>query len=745
VQILESQAKNSLLRPKYIERRDLLRWPERLAQQDFYPVAYRWMLLSRRLEQRLAELFQKGRVKGTVTISIGNEATTVGMAMPYRPGQDVISLLHRDFASHLLLGATPYQLMCQYMANAESPTHGFEGNVHHGSAATRRFPMISHLGKMLSLVVGGTWAARRQGEAVFGLAVIGDGGTSTGEFHESLNLASVHRVPVLFLIENNHYAFSTPTSAQYHCQRLSDRAAGYGISGRTVDGTDPWAVYSAVCDALDAMAAERAPAVLECMSLRLGGHAVYDKALYVPAQVMDQWRHADPLVHTRRRLEEFCGLSPATIAAMEASVEETVRQATERALRVPRPTPPRQWPVYADTTPRPVGESAHARSMVAPFGQEESEEWELGDEQSDLDDTDSALGLRPIIPCGRRTRDRRDLRAAPFQARGVKNGDAVRLALDHILAGDPTAFVAGMDIGVYGSAFKTCKGLIDRYGAERVIDMPMCESALVGFVLGASQTGARPVFEFQFADFSTEAVTQLGLNAGTWHFRTGRGAPILFRLPCGGGLTMGAFHSGEFEGLWSRFPGLKLLYPATPQETFEALVAGFHDPNPCLVLEHKLLYWSRPGDIDFDGDLAAVWRPRRYNEGSELTLVALGAMVHESLAAAADFDGSVEVWNPMVLQPLDLGPICESVEKTGRLLVVQEAGETQGLGDRLISLITQQCFAALKCSPRLIAAPDVPVPFAPELESCCRPSLDRIAAEIGDMVDESRLMIRRAA
>src|SRR5271166_1893115 len=196
------------------------------------------MFHSRCLEDRLLELFQKGYVKGTVTSSAGNEATAIGMSLPFRPGRDVLSLLHRDFVAHLVQGANPYRLVCQYMANADSPTHGREGNCHHGDTAMRRFPMISHLGKMLSVVVGGTWAARRNGEQAFGLAVIGDGGTSTGEFHESLNIASVHKVPVLFLIENNHYAFSTPTNVQYKCRRLSDRAAGYGIKGRSINGLD---------------------------------------------------------------------------------------------------------------------------------------------------------------------------------------------------------------------------------------------------------------------------------------------------------------------------------------------------------------------------------------------------------------------------------------------------------------------------------------------------------------------------
>ena len=319
----------------------------------------------------------------------------------------------------------------------------------------------------------------------------------------------------------------------------------------------------------------------------------------------------------------------------------------------------------------------------------------------------------------------------------MKNGEAVGRALDYLLEHNPKAVLLGLDVGAYGSAFKTCKGLIERHGPQRVIDMPVCESAQVGFALGASQVGARPIIEFQFADFSTEVSTQLGINSSTWYFRAGRPAPMLFRLPCGGGLTMGAFHSGEFEGLWSRFPGLKLLYPATAQETFEALVAGFHDPNPCLVFEHKLLYWSRSGEIDFDGDLAAVWRPRRYTEGTDLTLVAFGAMVHECLAVAQRSARSIEVWNPFVLQPMEIGPILESVARTGRLLVVQECGETQGLGDRVISLVCREAMGALKCPPLLLAAPNLPIPFAPELESLHRPNAQRIDAAVETLFREN--------
>jgi 2-oxoisovalerate dehydrogenase E1 component len=652
----------------------LVRYPQRLTQEEFYATAYPLMFLSRHLDERMEELFKKGYAKGTVTTGIGNEATAVGMIMPLRPGSDVVSIMHRDVIGHLMLGSTPYQLFCQYMANAQSPTHGREGNVHHGNAATRRFPMISHLGKMLSLVVGGTWAARRAGEDVFGLTVVGDGGTSTGEFHEALNIASVQKSPVLFLIENNYYAFSTPISAQYNCRNLSDRAQGYGIRGRTIDGTDVWEVYSAVCDALEDMHADSLPWLLECMTLRLRGHAAYDKGDYISAEQMQNWLDRDPLPAARRKIQEISGFSESEIAAMEKIIEAAVQADLEAALPCKRP-------------------DSRAQSWT-PFA--------------------------PAVP----------INVEPYQAEKVKNGEAVNRALDYLLTRHSNAFMLGLDIGRYGSAFKTCKGLIDRHGPDRVIDMPLGESAMVGFALGASQVGGQPIIEYQFADFSTESVSQLGLNAGTWYFRTGCPAPILLRLPCGGGLTMGAFHSGEFEGLWSRFNGLKLLYPATAQETFEALLAGFYDPNPCLVFEHKLLYWSKSGPIHFDGHLANVWRARNYTEGSDLTLVAFGAMVYEALAAAGKSSRSIEVWNPFVLQPLAIEPIVESVRKTGRMLVVQECGMTQGLGEMVIARVVQAAFSALKAPPTLVAAPDVPVPFAPELEAHYRPNVEKILTAV---------------
>ncbi len=655
-------------------------FPQRMTREQLLPVAYRAMLLARKADDRLSEMFRKGLVKGTVTLGRGNEATAVGMALPLRPGRDFVSLLHRDLASHLVMGMPLKDIVCQYMANAASPTHGREGNVHHGNVPERRLPMMSHLGSMLAPAVGAVWGARQRGEDVLGLAVIGDGGSSTGDFHESLNIASVRRVPLLFIVQNNLYSFSTPVREQYRCAHLSDRAAGYGVKGRTIDGTDVWEVYCAVCDALDYAQAEQLPYLLECSTLRLSGHAVYDKAEYVSQEEWDSWAKRDPLVRIGEDIVSYCGRSKGDLQKIEEEVDAEIDDAVRESVRQPRPDP------------------------VSP-------------------------PLHVFAP-------RQVRRLEPFEAQGLTNQTAVTAALGYLLGSDPAAVLLGLDIGTYGSAFKTCKGLFERFGPGRVIDMPLAESAITGFSLGASQAGMRPVVEFQFADFVTEAVTQLGLNCGTWYFRSGNCAPLVVRLPCGGGVTLGAFHSGEFEGLLSRFAGLKLLYPTTPQEMFEALVAAYHDPNPCVVFEHKLLYTRAKGGVRFDGNTEAVWRPRRCAEGSQVTVVATGAMVEVALEAASQAGCSADVWNPFVLCPLDLGPVHESVTRTGRLLVVQESGVTAGLGSMIVGRVCSESYGALQAAPVLVAAPDTPVPFAPELETRHRPDIQRVAAAMDTLCKE---------
>jgi 2-oxoisovalerate dehydrogenase E1 component len=668
-------------------------FPQRMDEREFYRVAYPYMFASRRIEESIEELFQKGYVKGTVTQSIGHEALEVSMALPFRVGTDMFSLLHRGLPAHLVLGSSPTELFNQYLTNAGSLNHGKEPNVHHGDVADYRFPMMSHLGAMLAPAVGATWQKRKEITDTLGLAVIGDGGTSTGDFHESLNLASIFNVPVLYIIENNNIAFSTPTKFQYRCNHLSDRAQGYGIEGLTIDGSDPWLIYTTVCDSLGKIKANPNPFLLEVNNVtRLRGHAVYDKREYLTEAEKKALNARDPLRFARKRFVELT--SEDNVKSLEAAVEEEVKTTRDIALRVPRPVP----------------QDSKLNTYFEP--------------KSSEDEDSVVTRINPVAT-----------------DKPLKNGEAVNLALRTILKNDPHAILMGMDVGVYGSAFKTCKGLFELYGRERVIDMPISESGNLGFALGATQTGAKVIFEDQFADFATEHATQL-LNAATWYFRTQRPAPLLLRMPCGSIPGMGPFHSAEVEGLWSRIPGVKALYPATAQETFEALIAGYYDPNPVVVFEHKGLYWGAPGSgkIDFDGDLKKVWRPRIYTQGNDVTVVAIGAMVHEALKAQQNIPSySLEIINPFVLSPLEktvMDPLIESVKKTGRLVVVEESSEQMGIGEKFISTIGRAASKHYKSNPFLIAAPNMPVPAAPELENWYRPNHQRIEEAVQEMMWE---------
>jgi 2-oxoisovalerate dehydrogenase E1 component len=435
-----------------------------------------------------------------------------------------------------------------------------------------------------------------------------------------------------------------------------------------------------MCDALEYAAAERLPCILECNTLRLSGHAVYDKGEYITQAEWDEWAKRDPLTRVRDSYVSVCGASQADIEQIDQEIDREVDAAVSEASSKARPSP----------TEPPM------------------------------------LVFAPAV----------SRKIKPFEARGLTNQTAVTAALGYLLENEPAAYLSGLDIGAYGSAFKTCKGLVERFGAERVINMPLAESAITGFALGSSQTGMRPVVEFQFADFVTEAITQLGLNCGTWYFRSGNSAPVVIRLPCGGGVTLGAFHSGEFEGLLARLNGLKLLYPTTPQEMFEAQVAAWYDPNPCVVFEHKLLYTRAKGDVTFDGNLDAIWRTRRYAEGSMVTVVATGAMVEVALTAAGRAGCSADVFNPYVLCPLDMSPVLESVRRTGRLLVVQESGDTAGMGNTVLGHVCRSAFGALKAAPVLVCAPDMPVPFAPELEGRHRPDVGRVASAMETLCED---------
>jgi len=644
---------------------------------------YAWAALARRADNRILELFRQGLIKGTVTGGQGNELLIAPLALLAEKGIDVVSFTHRDLAGHIVWSGHLCDHLNQYLANSASPTQAREGNIHHGDPAHRSLPMISHLGSMLSHVAGLTDAQRRAGHPAVGLALFGDGGSSTGDIHETLNLAALLSLPIVFVIENNAYAYSTPTREQFPASvELWRRAAGYGIEGLRVDVTgDPVAATQTFAAALERARAEVRPILIEAHTSRLRGHAAYDTCDYLTAAENAAIQASDPLPKLRARLVSE-GLA-AELEGIDAELGAWVEACIQVSLALARPSP------------ASLPADAYAPD-AAPLG------WS------------PSVNSEPGTP--------------------VTFAQALTLAHGKILRERPESVLLGQDIGVYGGAFKVTEGLLALHGRARVFNTPLAESACTGYAIGLALGGHRVIAEFQFADFVTEAMTQIALNAATYHFRSGAKVPLVFRLPCGGGLTFGSFHSQELESALLAFPGLKALYPSTAQDAFDCLLAAYEDENPVLLFEHKALYRRGKHSLAWNPAYRDVWSPRLVRAGAHATLVTYGEMVHLATEAAAylesEYEKSVEVWDLRALAPLRLEAIRASVARTHRICVLHEGRRTHGFGAELVSRIVEENFFDLEAPPLRIASLDLPVPFAPELEAAYRPTRDGLIEKL---------------
>jgi 2-oxoisovalerate dehydrogenase E1 component len=643
---------------------------------------FAWMHTARTADNRILDLFRQGLIKGTVCGGQGNEGLCVPLALFADKAIDVVSFSHRGFGGHLVWSGHPCDHFNQYFANAGSPTKAREGNIHHGDPAHRSLPMISHLGSMLGPVAGATDSQRKLGRPAVGIAFLGDGSSSTGDTHEVMNLAALLSLPVLFVIENNGYAYSTPVAEQFAPGvELWKRAEGYGIAGRHIDASEPGTAIAALGAALDEVRATGRPLLVEARTLRLRGHAAYDTCDYLKPGESDGFFARDPLPKLRARLA--ASLGEARISATEHELGAFVEQCLQVSLALPRPDP--------------AGMEA---DLFAP-----------------------ASAPLPWAP---------SLDAQPGAAgpESLTYAQALNRGLRKILAERPESLVLGQDIATYGGAFKVTEGLLREFGRPRVLNLPLAESGCTGYAIGLAVNGHRPIEEFQFADFATEATTQIALNAATMHFRSGAACPLVLRLPAGGGLTFGSFHSQELESFFLSMPGIKGLYPSTPQDAFNALLAAYEDNNPVILFEHKGLYRRGKHPVAWDPDYRSVWQPRRLRTGDFATFVTYGEMTLLAASVADyfadEYEKSFDLFDLRGLAPLRLDAIKASLARTGRLIVLHEGRRTHGFGAELVARLTEEHFGALKAPPLRIASLDLPVPFAPELEQAFRPTQDKV-------------------
>jgi 2-oxoisovalerate dehydrogenase E1 component len=639
---------------------------------------YAWMQLARTGDNRILDLFRQGLLKGTVTGGQGNEGLIVPLALLADKATDVVCFTHRDFGGHIVWSDHLCVHLNQYFANASSPTKAREGNIHHGDPKNRSLPMISHLGAMLGPVAGMTDSQRRLGRKAVGFAFFGDGSSSTGDVHETLNLASLLSLPVVFIIENNRYAYTTPMCEQFAAgTELWRRAAGYGIEGFAIDCThDVASTTKTLAAAIERVRTTSRPVLIEAHTLRLRGHAAYDTCDYLQPGESDLFFSLDPLPKFRAQLcaEGFT----RTIDAIDAEITAFVEACIKVSLAVPRPA-----------------------AEIAPM-------------EADL--------FAPASP---------PLTWKHEPVAAVLNyGQAITAALKKILSERPESLILGQDIGTYGGAFKITEGLLKEFGRPRVFNTPLAESACTGYAIGLAVNGHRPIEEFQFSDFSTEAMTQITLNAATFHFRSDAACPLVLRFPCGGGLTLGSFHSQELESVFLAMPGIKALYPSTPQDAFDALLAAYEDNNPVIFFEHKGLYRRGKQPVMWNPNYRDVWQPKKVRSGDYGTFVTYGEMVYTATEVCdylgAEYERTFDVFDLRCLSPLQLDSIHASVARTGRLVVLHEGRRTHGFGAELVARLTEQNFASLKAAPLRIGALDLPVPFATELEQAFRPTKDKV-------------------
>jgi 2-oxoisovalerate dehydrogenase E1 component len=636
---------------------------------------YRALLLPRVIEDKMLALLRRGQLSKWFS-GIGQEAVSVGLVAALRE-DDWILPAHRNLGVFTGRGFDLDVLFRQLLGREGPITGGRDRTFHFGDLDHHVVGMISHLGAMVPVATGLALAARLRGEDRVAAVIMGDGASSEGDVHEAMNLAAVWKLPVIFVIENNQWGLSTPVSEQYACVDLVDRAAGYGMPGELVDGNDVLAVRDACERAAARGRAGMGPALLECKTFRMRGHEEASGNDYVPAADIAAWVARDPIDRFEARLDE-AGLLPATErAGLRAELRLEVETLVSGALAAPVPA----------TT------------------------------------EDDELGRVYATPAPLRRADA-DRRAHPRDAAGdgdMRYLDSVREALRVALAADDRVVLLGQDIAGYGGVFKATEGLADEFGAERVRNTPIIESGAIGAALGLALAGFRPVVEMQFGDFVSCGFNQLVNNVATTRYRWNAAVPLVVRLPVGGGLGAGPFHSQNVEAWFCHVPGLKVVAPATAADAKGLLLAALDDGNPVLVLEHKRLYRSVRGPVPGGHHVAPIGAARIARPGTAATVVTYGAGVEWAVAAAdalaAEGAGEVEVIDLRSLRPWDRDTVLDSVRRTSRVLVLHEAGLTGGLGAEVAATIADRAFMDLDAPVRRVGGLDTPIPFAPTLEA----------------------------
>lgn len=634
---------------------------------------YRRLLWPRMIEEKMLVLLRQGRISKWFS-GIGQEAIAVGATMALDKDEWIMPL-HRNLGVFTTRDMPLSRLFMQWQGAREGYSKGRERSFHFGNKEHHICGMISHLGPQLAIADGVALAHKLRKEEKVSLAFTGDGGTSEGDFHEALNVAAVWDLPVIFVIENNGYGLSTPTDEQYRCISLVDKAKGYGMDGVKIDGNDILAVYDTIRGVRDYCIRHQKPYIVECMTFRMRGHEEASGTKYVPPALFELWAKKDPV----KNFEDYLLSEGVMTEAGVAAVREEFREGIESELKTGFDTAP-VYAVTADET-----EDVYAPRTV------DAELVILDNSGIHFTSTSPSKELRFI--------------------------DAIREGLQQSMQRHGNLVLMGQDIAEYGGAFKITEGFVKEFGKARVRNTPLCESAIVGSALGLSLEGFKSMMEMQFADFVTVGFNQIVNNLAKIHYRWGQQADVVIRMPTGGGVGAGPFHSQSNEAWFVHTPGLKVVYPSTPIDAKGLLIAAINDPNPVMYFEHKALYRSVSGPVPEEYYEIEIGQARHVREGEDVSIITYGSGVHWAEDYAASHpEISIDILDLRTLLPLDYMAIRSAVQRTGRVLILHEDTLIGGIGGEVAAWIAANCFDLLDAPVLRCASLDTPIPFNIELE-----------------------------
>ena len=623
---------------------------------------YKALLWPRLVEEKMLILLRQGRI-GKWFSGIGQEAIAVGSTLAMYPDEYILPM-HRNLGVFTARNIPLTRLMAQWQGKASGFTKGRDRSFHFGTQDHKIIGMISHLGPQMALADGIALADVLSGKQAATLVFTGDGATSEGDFHEAINVAAVWDLPVIFLIENNGYGLSTPTNEQYRCKNLVDRAIGYGIEGRQIDGNNILEVYHTINEIAEDIRVKPRPVLVECVTFRMRGHEEASGTKYVPPHLFDEWQEKDPLSNFEYFLLDEGILDIAAIQLIKTEFKTRVEEKVEAVFK--------EDDIVADV-------ETEVMDMYQPFN-------------------------APVFkPSSKKTTKRYLDAISDGLLLGMRKFDKL--------------VIMGQDIAEYGGAFKITQAFVEEFGTGRVRNTPICESAIVGAAMGLSINGYKAIMEMQFADFATCGFNQIINNLAKTYYRWQQNVDVVIRMPTGAGTGAGPFHSQSNEAWFTKTPGLKVVYPAFPMDAKGLLLAAIEEPNPVIYFEHKYLYRSLSGDVPDDYYTIEIGKAKIIQPGETATLITYGLGVHWAIEYAEKHpDISVEIIDLRSLQPWDKEAVETSVKKTSRALILHEDTLTCGFGAEIAAHLAEHCFSYLDAPVIRCASLDTAIPMNKDLE-----------------------------